>query len=71
MEATDQGQSEPRRSVARITVKVVDVNDNAPAFVEIPFTANVTSDIPAGQRVIKVTAIDADGPGPNSEIYYG
>lgn len=71
MEASDQGPSEPRRSLVQVIVKVLDVNDNAPTFVEIPFTANVSVEIPAGQRIIKVTAIDPDGPGPNSEIYYG
>ncbi|OXU27844.1 hypothetical protein TSAR_016251 [Trichomalopsis sarcophagae] len=53
-----------------LTIRVSDVNDNAPKF-ELPdYQAhNVDEDIPLGTSIIKVKATDADS-GANAEIEY-
>ncbi|XP_018570948.1 neural-cadherin [Anoplophora glabripennis] len=53
-----------------LTIRVTDVNDNAPKF-ELPdYQAhNVDEDIPAGTSILKVKAMDADS-GTNAEIEY-
>nr|CAI5820143.1 unnamed protein product [Callosobruchus analis] len=52
------------------TIRVTDVNDNAPKF-ELPdYQAhNVDEDIPPGTSILKVKAMDADS-GTNAEIEY-
>ncbi|XP_073987911.1 neural cadherin isoform X3 [Rhodnius prolixus] len=53
-----------------LTIRVTDVNDNAPKF-ELPdYQAhNVDEDIPLGTSILKVKATDADS-GTNAEIEY-
>ncbi|KFD72321.1 hypothetical protein M514_11490 [Trichuris suis] len=68
--ASDQGAAEQLQECASVDVKVLDVNDNTPTFVEYPFEAVIPPTVSAGQRIVKVTATDADGEGPNSEIHY-
>ncbi|XP_059060577.1 neural-cadherin isoform X1 [Achroia grisella] len=53
-----------------LTIRVTDVNDNAPKF-ELPdYQAhNVDEDIPLGTSILKVKAMDADS-GKNAEIEY-
>ena len=53
-----------------MTIKVSDVNDNAPKF-ELPdYQAhNVDEDIPIGTSILKVKAADADS-GSNADIEY-
>ncbi|CAF4759505.1 unnamed protein product [Pieris macdunnoughi] len=53
-----------------LTIRVSDVNDNAPKF-ELPdYQAhNVDEDIPLGTSILKVKAMDADS-GKNAEIEY-
>jgi len=54
----------------QLTIRVSDVNDNAPKF-ELPdYQAhNVDEDIPLGTNILKVKATDADS-GANAEIEY-
>jgi hypothetical protein len=54
----------------QLTIRVTDVNDNAPKF-ELPdYQAhNVDEDIPLGTSILKVKATDADS-GSNAEIVY-
>lgn len=53
-----------------MTIRVTDVNDNAPKF-ELPdYQAhNVDEDIAKGTSILKVKAMDADS-GKNAEIEY-
>uniref|UniRef100_A0AAR5P432 Cadherin domain-containing protein n=1 Tax=Dendroctonus ponderosae TaxID=77166 RepID=A0AAR5P432_DENPD len=53
-----------------LTIRVTDVNDNAPKF-ELPdYQAhNIDEDIPPGTSILKVKAMDADS-GSNAEIEY-
>lgn len=54
----------------QLTIRVTDVNDNAPKF-ELPdYQAhNVDEDMPLGTSILKVKAMDADS-GANAEIEY-
>lgn len=54
----------------QLTIKVTDVNDNAPKF-ELPdYQAhNIDEDIPLGTSILRVKATDSDS-GSNSEIEY-
>lgn len=55
---------------SQLTIRVTDVNDNAPKF-ELPdYQAhNVDEDIPPGTSILKVKAMDSDS-GANAEIEY-
>ncbi|KRZ52553.1 Protein dachsous [Trichinella nativa] len=66
----DQGAAKQHWSTAVVNIKIIDVNDNAPVFIKQPFVATVSGKIAAGQRIVKITAKDADGPGLNSDLYY-
>ncbi|XP_043925000.1 protocadherin gamma-A3-like [Protopterus annectens] len=60
----------PKKSgSAQIQVNVLDVNDNAPVFVESIYRASLKEGIPEGTIVVKVTALDGDG-GSNGEVRY-
>lgn len=54
----------------QLTIRVTDVNDNAPKF-ELPdYQAhNIDEDIPIGTSILKVKATDSDS-GANAEIEY-
>ncbi|XP_066147632.1 neural-cadherin isoform X5 [Euwallacea fornicatus] len=57
-------------TTVELTIRVTDVNDNAPKF-ELPdYQAhNVDEDIPPGTSILKVKAMDSDS-GTNAEIEY-
>ncbi|KAH9495210.1 hypothetical protein Btru_015666 [Bulinus truncatus] len=67
--ASDSGVSGPRNTTARVDVTVTDVNDNAPVFTMVPFTANLSLNTPAGASVLTVSATDPD-LGNNSIVQY-
>ncbi|XP_021205801.2 protein dachsous isoform X1 [Bombyx mori] len=66
--ATDKG-SPPLHASRIISLRVTDVNDNAPAFVESEYKASVPEATAPGTPVVQVSASDAD-EGENSEIRY-
>uniref|UniRef100_A0A915J6R9 Cadherin domain-containing protein n=1 Tax=Romanomermis culicivorax TaxID=13658 RepID=A0A915J6R9_ROMCU len=70
VEAVDHGQPQSRKSSAVVFVRITDVNDNAPFFSSVPLSFKADAFVRSGQRIAKVTAKDADGPGPNSDVYY-
>uniref|UniRef100_A0A8C4Y7K1 Cadherin-5 n=1 Tax=Gopherus evgoodei TaxID=1825980 RepID=A0A8C4Y7K1_9SAUR len=47
---------------SRFIIKVYDVNDNVPVFVQKVFNGSVPEMSPVGTSVTKVTAVDADDP---------
>ncbi|KAM8732210.1 protocadherin alpha-13-like isoform 3-T3 [Acanthopagrus schlegelii] len=53
----------------RIEVIIVDVNDNAPTFVEKSYSINISESSPTGERFLLPLAIDADA-GSNSVNTY-
>uniref|UniRef100_U3K7N9 Cadherin domain-containing protein n=1 Tax=Ficedula albicollis TaxID=59894 RepID=U3K7N9_FICAL len=63
------GGDPARTGTARIRVKVLDANDNAPVFSQAEYTVRVPEDVPVGSVLVTVTATDAD-EGLNGEITY-
>ncbi|XP_006156314.1 protocadherin beta-7 [Tupaia chinensis] len=63
------GGSPPRSGTALIRVEVLDINDNAPEFVQSLYKAQVPEDSPVGALVTSVSARDLD-VGSNGEIVY-
>ncbi|CAH2069176.1 unnamed protein product, partial [Iphiclides podalirius] len=53
-----------------VSVRVWDVNDNAPQWLGAPFLARVSELAPAGARVLAAPAADADQPGPHAAVRY-
>ncbi|NXS26106.1 CADH5 protein, partial [Pomatostomus ruficeps] len=47
---------------SKFIIKVYDINDNAPVFVQRVFNGSVPEMSPVGTSVTKVTAVDADDP---------
>nr|XP_044993073.1 protocadherin-15 isoform X1 [Jaculus jaculus] len=52
-----------------VNIRVMDANDNTPAFPEISYDVYVYTDMSPGDSVIQLTAVDAD-EGTNGEITY-
>lgn len=66
--ATDKG-SPPLHASRVISLRVTDVNDNAPVFTELEYKTSVPEAAPPGTPVVQVFASDAD-EAENSEIRY-
>ncbi|KAJ8373355.1 hypothetical protein AAFF_G00265990 [Aldrovandia affinis] len=67
VKATDRG-SQPKSTVVRVLINVLDVNDNAPRFSKI-FSATVPENAPVGYTVTRVTTSDEDA-GANAVSRY-
>ena len=68
--ATDHGHAASRRrQTARVTVNVVDCNDNAPVLGRVPSVVTVDENSPSGSAVFDVDAEDADS-GDNGFVSY-
>ncbi|TRZ06233.1 hypothetical protein HGM15179_020872, partial [Zosterops borbonicus] len=63
------GGSPPRSGTSELNVVVLDVNDNAPIFIEEEFMGKVLENMPEGSVVLKVLATDQDA-GVNGDISY-
>ena len=66
--ATDNGVPS-RNSSVKLHVDVLDFNDNAPTFVNTPYSQHVQENATEGQHVINVSAVDKD-EGVNSLVTY-
>ncbi|NWJ07911.1 CAD23 protein, partial [Crypturellus undulatus] len=67
---TDCGRPPLRAtSSATVFVNLLDLNDNDPAFQNLPFVAEIAEGLPAGSSVFQVVAIDLD-EGPNGQVTY-
>ncbi|ROL53145.1 Protocadherin-16 [Anabarilius grahami] len=65
---TDKG-SPPLNSSAVVSVKVLDINDNAPVFSNPEYHAQVTENSPIGTALIHISASDPD-QGANGTLAY-
>ncbi|NXE03108.1 PCDG7 protein, partial [Chaetorhynchus papuensis] len=63
------GGSPPLQSSAVLSLRVLDVNDNAPVFSQAEYTVRVPEDVPVGSVLVTVTATDAD-EGLNGHVKY-
>lgn len=59
----------PLPASASFTVRIKDVNDNPPVFVQDSYSANLREDSSVGQAILDVSATDAD-TGNNSIVYF-
>ena len=62
-------ESTRRLAVSYVTVVVLDINDNSPAFQSTPYVAFIEDSIAVGSFVTHVSATDLD-TGSNAEIVY-
>ncbi|XP_058232806.1 cadherin-7 isoform X2 [Hemibagrus wyckioides] len=71
-EAIDRRTGQPVEPESEFIIKVQDVNDNAPHFINEPYTSSIPEMSPMGTTVLQVTAIDADDPmfGNNAKLIY-
>jgi len=70
--ASDRGRPLSRSATATAVVTIVDVNDEAPVFVDVPpggYQFHVAENMPSGTPVGRVTARDADH-GRNAVVSY-
>ncbi|XP_043649668.1 fat-like cadherin-related tumor suppressor homolog isoform X2 [Drosophila teissieri] len=65
----DGMNSNVRRAVTSIYISVLDVNDNCPLFVNMPYYATVSIDDPKGTIIMQVKAVDLDSA-ENGEVRY-
>ncbi|XP_023653219.2 protocadherin Fat 2 [Paramormyrops kingsleyae] len=56
-------------SEATVEIEVEDINDNAPAFSQMPYMASLPEGLPIGTSVLQVFATDRDS-GRNQELFY-
>ncbi|XP_044007072.1 fat-like cadherin-related tumor suppressor homolog isoform X2 [Aphidius gifuensis] len=62
-------REKPRVAHVIVNVTIMDINDNCPIFVNLPYYAVVSVDAQKGSLVTKVHAIDMDS-GDNGEVTY-
>ncbi|KAJ8342522.1 hypothetical protein SKAU_G00324500 [Synaphobranchus kaupii] len=68
--AVDSSPAGPHNTTAHVTVNILDVNDNAPFFVQDPLVINVSSgSVSANQVVATMKAEDRDF-GANGSVFY-
>ncbi|XP_064799812.1 cadherin-12-like isoform X1 [Oncorhynchus masou masou] len=71
-QAVDIDTNRPLEPESEFVIKVQDINDNEPKFLEGPYTASVPEMSPVGTYVMQVTATDADDPtyGNSARVVY-
>ncbi|NXN34929.1 CADH8 protein, partial [Rhinoptilus africanus] len=71
-QAVDRDTNKPLEPPSEFIIKVQDINDNAPEFVDGPYHATVPEMSIVGTFVTKVTATDADDPvyGNSAKLVY-
>uniref|UniRef100_A0A8C1UX41 Cadherin 7b n=1 Tax=Cyprinus carpio TaxID=7962 RepID=A0A8C1UX41_CYPCA len=71
-QAVDSKTNAPVEDESEFIVKVQDINDNEPKFLDGPYTAGVPEMSPLGTMVVQVTATDADDPtyGNSARVVY-
>ncbi|KFU85248.1 Protocadherin alpha-C2, partial [Chaetura pelagica] len=63
------GGNPPKSGTAQISVRVVDTNDNPPAFDRSTYTVSLLENAPPGTLVVKLNASDPD-EGSNGDVIY-
>ncbi|KAK2094287.1 Cadherin-20, partial [Saguinus oedipus] len=61
-QALDRRTGRPMEPESEFIIKIQDINDNEPKFLDGPYVATVPEMSPVGTSVIQVTATDADDP---------
>uniref|UniRef100_A0A8C9VKR4 Cadherin 7a n=1 Tax=Scleropages formosus TaxID=113540 RepID=A0A8C9VKR4_SCLFO len=71
-QALDRYTNRPVEPESEFIIKVQDINDNEPKFLDGPYTAGVPEMSPVGTSVVQVVATDADDPtyGNSARVVY-
>ncbi|XP_078056224.1 cadherin-12-like isoform X2 [Mustelus asterias] len=71
-QAVDTVTRTPVEPESEFIIKVQDINDNEPKFLDGPYVADVPEMSPAGSFVLQITATDADDPtyGNSARVVY-
>ncbi|KAG9479109.1 hypothetical protein GDO78_012655 [Eleutherodactylus coqui] len=71
-QAIDRQTNRPVEPESEFVIKVQDINDNEPKFLDGPYTAGIPEMSPVGTSVMQVTATDADDPtyGNSARVIY-
>ncbi|KAG7455402.1 hypothetical protein MATL_G00256250 [Megalops atlanticus] len=71
-QAVDRASNRPVEPESEFIIKVQDINDNEPKFLDGPYTAGVPEMSPVGTSVVQVAATDADDPtyGNSARVVY-
>ncbi|XP_067234138.1 cadherin-7 isoform X1 [Chanodichthys erythropterus] len=71
-QAINRKSKQPVEPESEFIIKVQDINDNAPEFINEPYVSSIPEMCPTGTTVIQVTATDADDPmfGNNAKLIY-
>ncbi|KAM4718531.1 cadherin-7 [Anableps anableps] len=71
-QAINTRTNEPEEPQSEFIIKVQDINDNAPQFLNEPYVSSIFEMSPVGTTVTQVTATDADDPmfGNNAKLIY-
>jgi len=65
----EDARTPPRTATARVRVFVEDVNDNAPRFLNLPFSMMISDSADPGDVLYQATAVDGD-LGENGSVVY-
>ncbi|XP_067886875.1 cadherin-7-like isoform X1 [Heterodontus francisci] len=71
-QAVDRLTNKPVEPLSEFIVKIQDINDNEPQFLDGPYVTSIPEMSPVGTSVIQVTATDADDPtyGSSARVVY-
>ncbi|KAM4688587.1 cadherin-7 [Discoglossus pictus] len=71
-QALNRLTNQPVEPESEFVIKVQDINDNEPKFLDGPYTAGIPEMSPVGSSVLQVTATDADDPtyGNSARVVY-
>ncbi|XP_063779469.1 cadherin-7 [Pseudophryne corroboree] len=71
-QAIDRQTNKPVEPESEFVIKVQDINDNEPKFLDGPYTAGIPEMSPVGTSVLQVKATDADDPtyGNSARVVY-
>ncbi|XP_040289891.1 LOW QUALITY PROTEIN: cadherin-20-like [Bufo bufo] len=71
-QALDRRSNRPMEPESEFIIKIQDINDNEPKFLDGPYTASVPEMSPVGTSIIQVSATDADDPtyGSSAKVVY-
>ncbi|TRY99245.1 hypothetical protein DNTS_022810, partial [Danionella cerebrum] len=68
--AVDQSPATPLNSTAQVTITILDVNDNAPFFIQDPLIINVSSGRVSTQQVVATMKAEDKDFGANGSVFY-
>ncbi|XP_076130098.1 protocadherin-16 [Alosa pseudoharengus] len=68
--AVDCSPASPRNATTQVTVTVLDVNDNAPFFIQDPLVLNVSSRTVAVHQVVATMRAEDKDFGANGSVFY-